>query len=370
MKIVFTQFTPPFEHGLSEIDYLQYDDWYSKLRRAFAKTDEVFFISLTKEKRTIEIKRDGYTSIFFPVKNPQDRQRAGKLWYESDEICPWLLKFKPDVIHLVGTGSEMAVKILETVYEPVRFLWERCTVNENTLNWKELNLCDYYIHPTTESIERAAVKIPRQKLLKVPLGADCETFRPLEIEKQFDIVTVGRLTPSKGFDNVQEIVNRRGYSWIHAGGFVKKAPYSFIEDKLFLRKLRQLFVPNPIKKSSSGKIWSGRFTHRMMPEVYNMARVMVHPSIAEGAARAVQEAIGCQLPVIARREAVPWIEPEFGIAVDDISELDGAISGLLSSTEKRTEMGRKGREWLLENHSFEHLLKVVDKFNRMKKFHN
>ena len=140
-----------------------------------------------------------------------------------------------------------------------------------------------------------------------------------------------------------------------------------MEDLLFLRKLRQLFITNPIKRSSSGKIWSGRFTHAMMPEVYNMAKVMVHPSIAEGAARAVQEAIGCQLPVIARREALPWIEPEFGIAVDDISELDGAISGLLSSTEKRTEMGRKGREWLLENHSFEYLVKVVDKFNRMKK---
>ena len=208
MKIVFTQFTPPFEHGMTEMEYLRYDDWFSKLRKAFAKNEEVFFISLTKNKKLITIRHDGYNALFFPVENPDQRQSKGRMWYENNEVCPWLLKQGPHVIHIIGSGSQMGLKILKTIRDPLLFLWERCTVNENTLGWEELDLCDYYVHPTLESIERALKKVPENRLLKTPLGADTVFFRPLDMERQFDIVSAGRLTPAKGIATLQEVVNK------------------------------------------------------------------------------------------------------------------------------------------------------------------
>ena len=367
MKIVFTQFTPPFEHGMTEMEYLEYDDWFSKLRKAFAKNEEVFFISLTKNKKLITIRHDGYNALFFPVENPDQRQSKGRMWYENNEVCPWLLKQGPHVIHIIGSGSQMGLKILKTIRDPLLFLWERCTVNENTLGWEELDLCDYYVHPTLESIERALKKVPENRLLKTPLGADTVFFRPLDMERQFDIVSAGRLTPAKGIATLQEVVNKRSYSWIHAGGYVKNAPYTKAEDILFFHKIRKLFLKYPIKKSFSGKFCSGRYQHHDMLKIYNKAKIMVHPSSSEGTARVVQEALCCGLPVIVLKKAVPWIEPEFGIALDDLSQLDYAVQSLLSDKKKINTMGKNGREWLMANHSFSHLYDVVTRFNHMEK---
>jgi len=367
MKIVFTQFTPPFEHGMTETEYLRYDDWFSKLRRAFAKNENVFFISLTKKKELITVKHEGYTALFFPVKNPDQRQSNCRLWYENDGLCRWLINESPDVIHIIGSGSQMALNILKNVREPLSFLWERNVVNKNTLMWEELDLCDYYVHPTFDSIKRAMARVPKEKLLKVPLGADTDFFKPVELEKQFDIVSVGVLTPRKQIDKVQKVVYKRGLRWIHSGGYVKGPPYTKAEDLFFFRKLRKLFSKYPQKKSYSGNICSGRFSHQQMPLIYNRSRIMVHPALFEGAARAVQEALCCELPVVVSKKAVPWVEPEFGIAIDELSQLDEAVRSLLSDNNKIKKMGKNGRDWLMANHSFSHLYDVVAGFNQMEK---
>jgi glycosyltransferase involved in cell wall biosynthesis len=352
---------------MTEMEYLEYDDWFSKLRRAFAKNEEVFFISLTKEKKLITIRHDGYNALFFPVKNPKQRQSRGRLWYENDEISSWLHRFNPDVMHIIGSGSQMALNVLKKVREPLSFLWERNVVNKNTLMWEDLDLCDYYVHPTLDSIKRAMARVPKEKLLKVPLGADTDFFKPVKLEKQFDIVSVGVLTPRKQIDKIQKIVCQRKYSWIHSGGYVKGPPYTKVEDLFFFRKLRKLFSKYPQKKSYSGDICSGRFSHQQMPLIYNRSRIMVHPALFEGAARAVQEALCCELPVVVLKKAVPWVEPEFGIAVDEISQLDEAVRSLLSDNNKIKKMGKNGRDWLIANHSFSHLYDVVAGFNQMKK---
>jgi len=38
--------------------------------------------------------------------------------------------------------------------------------------------------------------------------------------------------------------------------------------------------------------------------------------------------------------------------------------GLLRDDKRREEMGRKGRDWIIKNHSAEELLKVVEALNR------
>ncbi len=81
----------------------------------------------------------------------------------------------------------------------------------------------------------------------------------------------------------------------------------------------------------------------------------------------MQEALCCGLPVIVLKKAVPWIEPEFGIALDDLSQLDYAVQSLLSDKKKINTMGKNGREWLMANHSFSHLYDIVTRFNHMEK---
>ena len=67
------------------------------------------------------------------------------------------------------------------------------------------------------------------------------------------------------------------------------------------------------------------------------------------------------------KKAVPWVKPEFGIAINDISQLDEAVRSLLSDNKKLKKMGKNGRDWLLDNHSFSHLLETVCRFNQLEK---
>jgi len=75
----------------------------------------------------------------------------------------------------------------------------------------------------------------------------------------------------------------------------------------------------------------------------------------------------CELPVVVSKKAVPWVEPEFGIAIDELSQLDEAVRSLLSDNNKIKKMGKNGRDWLMANHSFSHLYDVVAGFNQMEK---
>ena len=101
-----------------------------------------------------------------------------------------------------------------------------------------------------------------------------------------------------------------------------------------------------------------------MVRLYNSAKVLVHPSLGEGAPRAVNEALSCEVPVVVLRSTVSYVEPEFGVACNSLDEFYDAALELLDDDERRIKMGRSGREWLMENHSPEKLYRAVDALNR------
>ncbi|MEO5333854.1 MAG: glycosyltransferase [Magnetococcus sp. YQC-5] len=368
MRILFTQFTPPFEHGKSELGYLCYDDWFAKLRRHFAAKDEVVFLSQTKQKEMVSIERDGYLSLFFPVDNPKERQREGRLWYVSTGMEQWVDGFKPDVIHIIGAGTAMAGRILQQNQSVLSFLWERCTVTDGTLNSPEVRFCDYYVLPTEWAMQQALRVLPRQRLLLTPLGSDTVAFCPLrEVPKRFHIVSAGRLTADKQYGFLRDVVVKRNLSWIHAGGLLKGPPYRKWQDLLYSRQIRRMgWVLSP-KTSPDGRWVSDLFAHDKMPWVYNQAHVMVHPSSGEGAARAVQESLACGVPVVALKHVVPWLQADHGVVLDSLSQLDEAVMSLVENPVKASVMGLQGRQWLLNHHSFDKMAQAVSVFHGLPK---
>jgi len=373
MKILFTIFTPPFVQVVSsftrteagpERTYLEYADWYAGLRRLSARRDTVKVVSFTRRKERFSITHDGYEAVFFPVTNPDERPGKGRWDFNAPGLVEWVEEYDPDVIHIVGTGHLMALKILERRRLAARTcLWLRGAPHAHVFEQREPYLCRYFVLPFAEAIEEAARRLPREKLLSFPLGADVTAFRPDPgAEKRFDVISVGG-TGNKQVELVREIVRRNGLSWLHAGRVNKGWPFSRREDFFFFHSLRKRFNLTRVKRARGYPHTCGFFASSEMPGLYNGARVLVHPSLAEGAPRCVQEALACGVPVVVLKDTVPYVEDAFGAACKGLDEVEGAVLSILADEEKRVEMGRRGREWLVRNHSPERLHEAVSAIN-------
>ncbi|MBE9527611.1 MAG: glycosyltransferase [Proteobacteria bacterium] len=374
MKILFTQFTPPFTQVHSslvgnksapEAKYLEYSDWYSNLRRLSAekKSDTVKLVSLSETGEQFTISHDGYESLFFPVENSEEKSKEGRCGFYAPGLVDWVRRFDPNVIHMVGTGHRMADELLKEGFGPRSCLWERCGLEPHKFDWPEYDLCRFLVLPTATGIEVASKFLPREKLINFPLGANSTLFTPARgAEKRFDIMTVGG-TPRKQLHVVREIVRRNNLSWLHVGSITKGWPFSKREDFLFFNSMKSKLGLARVKKAKSYNYTCGFFDNTLMPGLYNSARLLVHASLVEGAPRCVQEALASEVPVVVLKETVPYVEKEFGVACETHEEFESAVMGILGDEVQRVKMGRAGREWLVEKHSPKRLYEAVNAVN-------
>ncbi len=381
MKILFTLFTPPFSQTNSsyinffrnpEVQYLEYKDWSSNLRRNFAKKDNVKFISFSLGSNITKYNIDNYEAIFFPIETKIRKIDRIKKYYPnirsfySEEMIKWIQDFDPDIIHMIGTGFKMNKEIIKiSDFSQKSFVWERVVLNESKREGEDVKKCKYLVLPTGKTRIEAQKFFPKEKLVNFPLGANIKDFSPSKTEKRYDVVSVGHLGTRKQIHIVRKLVKNNNLSWIHGGGIVEDWPFNKIEDFVFFNRIKRILGLRRVKKSLKHNHVCGFFPNSKMAEIYNQSKVLVHPSLAEGAPRCVQEALACEVPVIVLKETVPYIEPEFGIACNSLDEIEDATMSLLSDDKKRKTMGKRGREWLIEHHSPQKMHEEIEKYHKI-----
>jgi glycosyltransferase involved in cell wall biosynthesis len=372
VKILFTQFTPPFSQvntslvgrkSEPEQKYLQYSDWYSSLRRLSAEGDTVKFISLSKRRDRFSISHDGYEAVFFPIDNPDEKVKDGRWDFHAPGLVDWVREYDPDVIHIVGTGHLMARQIISAGFGGRTCLWERCALQPYKFEWEEYALCRYLVLATAEAVKVAAKRLSAEKLINFPFGCNTTLFAPDRgAEKKFDIISVGG-RGGKKIEVIRDIVKRHSLSWLHLGSITKGWPFSKIEDVLFFNNIKRRLELQRVKRARSYPYVCGYYDNCQMPGLYNQARLLVHASLSEGAPRCVQEALACEVPVVVLKETVPYVEKEFGVACKTHDGFEDAVLGILGDEERRVEMGRAGREWIVAHHSPLRLYEAVRAVN-------
>ncbi|MDY7081712.1 MAG: glycosyltransferase family 4 protein, partial [Halobacteria archaeon] len=113
-----------------------------------------------------------------------------------------------------------------------------------------------------------------------------------------------------------------------------------------------------------------RFEGHVDPENVNMyyqnASVFVYPSIeGEGLPNSVLEAMASGLPVVATDSGgLPTLvedgETGYIVPMRDPDALAQHINQLLEDTERRVEMGRKAREYVIQNHSWDRIVDELE----------
>ena len=199
--------------------------------------------------------------------------------------------------------------------------------------------------------------VDRKKMRIVPNGVDTNRFKPsrsgeaikrqIGLDGKLCVLFVGRLIPRKGLPFLIEAANHvvKEFSqtvFVVVGkGPLKNYLTAYLE-KLGL---------------SSNFVFLGDVKENVLPALYNCADVFALPSVQEGQGIALLEAQATGKPVVAFdvggvHEAV--LDRETGLLLKpDSCELAKAITKLLADEQWRDKMGRKGREFVSKNFSWD-----------------
>jgi phosphatidylinositol alpha-1,6-mannosyltransferase len=171
--------------------------------------------------------------------------------------------------------------------------------------------------------------------------------RQIGMDNKLCVLFVGRLIPRKGLqylvEAAKQIVKEFSQTMflIAGNGPLLNSLVSYLE-----------------KMNLKGKfVFLGDVSERALPALYSCADVFVLPSIQEGLGIALLEAQATAKPIVAFDvggvgEAV--LNKETGLLVKpDSGELANAIMKLLASWSLREKMGRRGREFVVDNFSWD-----------------
>jgi glycosyltransferase involved in cell wall biosynthesis len=133
--------------------------------------------------------------------------------------------------------------------------------------------------------------VPKEKIIYVSsMYIDFNTFRPLNLVKEYDFIFVGRLEKNKGIDLFLETVKNLSCKAIIVGD----GP---------LKKNIELRIKNyGLEKNIIMHGWAR--DHKEVAELMNKSKILAMTSFNEGGPRVVPEALACGIPVLATRVGI------------------------------------------------------------------
>lgn len=176
------------------------------------------------------------------------------------------------------------------------------------------------------------------RIIVIPNSVDTELFSlPINPTKHFDFVTVSRLVPWKGVDEVIQVCSARNSSLLVVGSGPQEV------------ELKEL------SKSLGADVkFAGEVPQAQLPEYLAQARFFVLNSSYEGSPHSLIEAMSCAMPVIARENTGTSeliTSGKNGLLVGKSRSLSDAFSLLLSNEIDAENLGKAARLEVLNSYS-------------------
>ncbi|MEM2146650.1 MAG: glycosyltransferase family 4 protein [Candidatus Jordarchaeaceae archaeon] len=209
------------------------------------------------------------------------------------------------------------------------------------INWFKRILANYF---ETKYLNQASFVIPnciglfeklkrwgveKSKITKpVYNGVDTDLFRPMNIPRsdKFTVAYAGRICPEKRVAEFLEIAkDLKDIKFIMAGS-----------------RDMEIKIPENVE-------YLGKIPFEQMPKFYNMADIVVLPSLTEGFPSVILEAYACEKPILVTEEAFPKELKLFGSIVN-LNDLGQKIRELQNTDLKN--IGMEARNYVKENFSW------------------
>jgi glycosyltransferase involved in cell wall biosynthesis len=196
-----------------------------------------------------------------------------------------------------------------------------------------------------EMKEDIVARLPEvaERVHVIPNNIDTALFRPIPLEKTYDLVFVGRLEKMKNLFALIDAVKR----------------LSDVSLLLVGQGALQRDILGAIRPIQDRVTYYDRVPNEQLPYIYNQARVFILPSLYEGMPKVLLEAMACGLPVIGTnvrgiREVVQ--HGENGWLSDTNSDaLSAAISTMLAHPQLQQRLGQNARQTILDHYSLDQL---------------
>lgn len=251
-------------------------------------------------------------------------------------------------------------------HEPLRLLYEKMPARpyerHDSLKQKVLNRLDplpALYHKVLRSSDRRNIHCASKVLVNSTFtqnavrdiygidaevsyhGVDAQFFRPMSIEKSNMLLSVGSLTPLKGFDFLIQAISRIPEDL--RPPLVIASNFQNLPERYYLESLAQDLAVD-IKLLVN-------IPDAQLVELYNQARVTVYAPVREPFGLVPLESLACSTPVVAVREGgiqETVVHGSTGLLVEgEPEQFAEAVASLLSNTQLAERFGRNGREHIL-----------------------
>ena len=202
---------------------------------------------------------------------------------------------------------------------------------------------------TTEALKKYVVenyRVDESKIVVIPNFVNTEVFKPMsEVKKEKGrICFIGRLVPQKNLfallEAVKDLDNIR-LVLIGSGSQEKE-----LKEKAATENINVEFL--------------GNIPNYQLPAELNRAELFILPSLWEGHAKTILEAMACALPVIGTniegiRKSIVHKKTGY-LCGTSVEEIRRAIFEVKNDEKLKAEMGRKAREFIVRNLSIDKAL--------------
>jgi len=179
------------------------------------------------------------------------------------------------------------------------------------------------------------------------LGVDTDVFCPVDGPKAGFALSVGAVNPSKGFDFLI-----RSLALIDAA---RRPELVIVSNSQDVRE--RAYLDSLGRRQAVTTTFRTMVSDEELRSLYSRAQLLLYAPVMEPFGLAPLEAMACGTPVVGVREAgvrETVRDGETGLLVDrDPEEYARAVLALLDDDRRRAEMGRRSREYAIENWSWD-----------------
>jgi len=216
-----------------------------------------------------------------------------------------------------------------------------------------------HIIAVSNEIKNALIKnlgAQENKISIIPCGVDMNLFIPLDKQEQRKKLGIS--------DNSKIILFVGGFS--HRKGIdILLACAKQIQEANFI------FVGEGELKTDCQNCWVvGSRSNDKLPEWYAASDIFFLPSRSEGTPVVLLEALACGIPVVAAKvggvsDLIRNGETGYLVELEDVSMMEKRLRELLGNPEKAVQIGREGKNFVIENYDSRKIAERIKKVYEM-----